>query len=136
MRAYYYLLYRIYRFYSVKMNESDIPLIYVSAISTVLIGCNLFTIYSGLYLLGYVSLVSLKVFIITLGVLWLLNHFFFVKGKQFLKYAFDTNIRGSVLIFGYIVLTIMIFILLANKNRERIFSERDNAKMEVKEVYK
>ena len=115
------------------MKEQDVPLVYVSAISTVLIGCNLFTVYSGLHFLGYISMVSLRVFVVALGVLWLLNHLLFVKGKPFLNFCFDSSSKGSLFILAYFLITISTFVFLANKNRERIFSERDKAKIEIQE---
>ena len=111
--------------------ETEVPLIYVSAISTILIAFNLFTIYATLNYFGYLTMFSLEYFVIALGILWLLNHLIFVRNKKFLDYSFNTHAVGSLLILAYILLTALSFIVLANKNRERIFSEREKAKTEL-----
>jgi hypothetical protein len=58
IRAYYYFLYRIYRFYTGKMNETQVPFFYVSVVSATLILVNLFTILGLFELLGDSSNVS------------------------------------------------------------------------------
>ncbi|SFA42877.1 hypothetical protein SAMN04488511_103187 [Pedobacter suwonensis] len=53
MRAYYYFLFRVYKFYTDRMKKNDIPLIYVASISTLLIFFNVFTVYSWLIYSDY-----------------------------------------------------------------------------------
>lgn len=78
MRAYNYLLFRLYRFYTDSIKEKDIPLIYTSTVSTVLIYFNLNTIHSYLVYKDIVKELILNKFyvLIPMGIIWILNYLF------------------------------------------------------------
>jgi hypothetical protein len=125
MRVYNYFLFRVYRFYTDKMKETQMPLFYTSAVSTVVVGFNLFTVYAILDYLDAVVMFSGKYLIlIPAGVIWTITHFFFVKGKRFLEYGFKKGVKGGFLVISYIVLTAALFITVANLNRAKLEKQR------------
>jgi len=71
VKAYYYLLYRIYIFYTEKMKEEQVPLIYVASISTLLIFINLFTLFGALSYYDLIPMFPNKYYVIaTIIILW------------------------------------------------------------------
>lgn len=107
MKAYYYLLYRIYSFYVNKMKEEQVPLVYVTSISTILIFINLFSIYGLLSYYNFILMLPNKYYVITsVFIIWILNYLLFVRDKKFLNYDFRKNNNGSVLIIIYFLLTV------------------------------
>lgn len=126
MRAYYYFLFRVYRFYTDGMKENDIPLIYVSSISTLLIFFNIFTVYSWLIYRDYLNdIIPSKYYVlIPIAIIWLLNYFVIVRRKLFLECNFNKDINGGLLIILYMVITAASFIIVANYNREKLFKHQ------------
>jgi len=117
-------MFRIYRFYTDKMKEKQIPLFYTSAISALLIGFNIFTVYAALDYFEIITMFSSKYYMLLFGgILWLLNHYLFVQHKKFLEYNFRKDFLGGILIVLYIILTGALFIWVANLNRAKIFNE-------------
>ena len=129
MRFYYYLLYRIYIVYTVYLKEKSVPLMYVSAVSTILVGGTLYTVYSIFKFLGYLPLIELNWFLGFLALLWIFNYHFLVKPSKFLDYGFKTDKKGGYIIVFCVALSVLAYITVANKNRERIFSERKKARI-------
>jgi len=125
MRAYNYLLFRLYRFYTDRIKEKDIPLIYTCTVSTALIYFNLNTVYSYLVYKDIVKELMPNKFyaLIPMGVIWILNYLFFVKGGRFLEYDFTKDIRGGILIIIYFLFTIITSIVVANYNRAKIIEQ-------------
>lgn len=123
MKPYYYLLFRIYRFYLDQMKEKDIPLIYVSAISTILIYFNLLTLLAviGILVIEVQSYISNKFFVITsLLFLWIANYYLFVRRKKFLEFNFKKNQKGGIFVFIYIIFSALSFIIFANYYRANL----------------
>jgi hypothetical protein len=118
MKIYYYLLFRIYRFYIDILKEEDIPLIFVTSVSTILIYINIYTINVVLGLFNIGPIIDSKFFVISVLIaIWIVNYVFFVKPKNFLEYNFKKNRLGGFFIIVYIILTGVLFILVANHNR-------------------
>ena len=126
MRAYYYFLFRVYKFYTDRMKENDIPLIYVASISTLLIFFNVFTVYSWLIYSDYFNdIIPSKYYIlIPIAIIWLLNYFVFVRREFFLECNFTKDIKGGLLIILYMVITAASFIIVANYNREKLLKHQ------------
>ncbi|NQX41293.1 hypothetical protein HQN84_20755 [Pedobacter steynii] len=108
------------------MKEKDIPLIYVTSISTVLIGFNFFTIYSFLvYRSFFRDIIPGKYYVLVpVGIIWILNYFAFVKRKRFLEYNFKKDLRGGMLIILYIFITAVLLVIVADKNRKKIADQK------------
>ncbi|OJV54985.1 MAG: hypothetical protein BGO31_16755 [Bacteroidetes bacterium 43-16] len=125
MRALNYLIFRVYKFYTDRMKESDIPLFSTSAVCSVLIGVNFLSI---LFLLKYFDVIKIpsnKYFaLIPISIVWILIHFCFVKPMRFLKYDFKKDIKGGVIVILYIVTTAMLSVGIANLNRTKLVKER------------
>lgn len=126
MRAYYYFLFRVYKFYTDRMKENDIPLIYVASISTLLIFFNVFTVYSWLIYSDYFNdIIPSKYYVlIPIAIIWLLNYFVFVRRELFLECNFTKDIKGGLLIILYMVITAASFIIVANYNREKLLKHQ------------
>jgi len=126
MRAYYYFLFRVYKFYTDRMKENDIPLIYVASISTLLIFFNVFTVYSWLIYSDYFNdIIPSKYYVlIPIAIIWLLNYLVFVRRELFLECNFTKDIKGGLLIILYMVITAASFIIVANYNREKLLKHQ------------
>jgi hypothetical protein len=123
MRLYSYLLYRIYFFYVDRMREEQVPLVYVTAISTVLIFVNVFTLLGLADHYGIFSLSMNKYSAaVTIAIMGTMNYFLFVRGERFLDYDFKKDLKGGMLIVLYFVMTLLLFILVANQHREKILN--------------
>jgi len=68
--------------------------------------------------------------IISLISIAFLNYWFFIRPKKFLNYGFKADKKGGFAIIGFIVLLALIFVFIANKNRDKIFKEREKARIE------
>jgi len=125
MKAYYYLLFRIYRFYTDKIKEKDFPLIYACSVSTIFFYFNLYTVYAYIVYKNYIDefIPSKYYVLIPMAVIWLLNYFFFVKRKRFLDFNFKKDVKGGMLIVAYFLFTVVIFIIIAKYQRAEIFEE-------------
>ncbi len=135
MRVYNYLLFRLYDYYSrVRKEDAGLSLYFTVTASTLII-C--FTLYTAFVYIDYYFLTSLK-FIITgklsviilMATIGFLNYWFFIKDRKFLNYNFKNDKKGGYGIIGFIVLLALSFIFIANKNREKIFKEREKVKIE------
>jgi hypothetical protein len=126
IRAYNYLLFRIYKFYTDRLKQNDSPFIYVTSVSTIFIYINLFSLY-GLLVYNNVfnDIIPGKYYVvIPLGIIWALNYFFFVKREYFLECNFKKDVKGGMLVVLYIFITISLFITIANYNRAKLFKQR------------
>lgn len=126
MKIYNYLLFRIYRFYTDVMKEKEIPLVYVTTVSTLFIGFNLYTISSYLVFKDIIhEIISSKSrVIVCLVVILFLNYVLFIKSKRFLSYNFKKDFKGGISVVFYMLFTAIIFIWVANLNRAKIFEQR------------
>ncbi|MNK03813.1 hypothetical protein D3C87_216660 [compost metagenome] len=126
MKIYSYLLFRIYRFYTDVMKEKEIPLIYVTTISSLFIYLNLFTIYGYLLYKNLIGeMISSKFQVILyIGIVLCLNYILFIKGKRFLNYGFKKDFKGGLMIAIYMLLTATSLIWVINLNRAKIFEQR------------
>jgi amino acid transporter len=70
--------------------------------------------------------------IMYMGVIGILNYRFFIKDKKFLNYNFKIDKKGGYAIIGFIAILALLFVLIANKNREKIFKERERIRIENK----
>lgn len=138
MRAYYYLLFRLYSALSEpkKQNDEKTILYLIVSTSTFLVCFLMLTIilYVDFYFFKIVNeLLPNKFSVITfMIIIGFLNYWFFIKPKKFLNYNFKADKKGGYAIIGFIVLLALMFVLIANKNREKIFKEREKARIENK----
>ncbi len=124
-KIYYYLLFRIYRFYADVMKERDMPLFYTSAVSTVFLFFNLISIYFLLENSGFISYgLNKYIILFSLCLLWMLNHFLIVKNEFFLKMNYAKKPLGGWLVILYIIFTIIFSIVEVNKHREKLLNEK------------
>ncbi len=139
MRFYYYLLFRLYKTLSDPKKENDEKTIIYLTTST-----SIFLIYFFLYTaFAYVDFYSVKFLnkivtgklsvIIIMAIIGFLNYWFFIKPKKFLNYNFKPDKKGGYAIIGFIVFLALLFIFIANKNREKVFKEREKARIENKQ---
>lgn len=125
MKAYYYLLFRIYRLYKDKNKETDSQALFsATAVSTTILCFNLITIYFLLNYFGLLPIVTNKLimvlFMVTVGCI---NHYFFVRERTFLNYCFKKDNKRGFLIVAYIIFSFIVVFIVGHFNRERIFKE-------------
>lgn len=119
MRPYYYLLFRIYRFYKDTMREKTALLFTTTAVSTLLLYFNFLT-FLGLYgiMSGYtLPHLSKPFLVLILGVASFVNYYIFVRRKNFLDFGFHKDVKGGVFILLYFLITLSLFIIVANTYR-------------------
>jgi glucan phosphoethanolaminetransferase (alkaline phosphatase superfamily) len=59
-----------------------------------------------------------------------LNYIFFVRGKKFLKLNFKEDKKEGYLIFIVFILMFIVFLILGQKNRDRIVQENERIRTE------
>jgi len=119
-KAYNYFLFRQYMFYKDTLKEKGDYTFSTSIASTVLISINLMTIY---FILDYNDLIIKipnKFYLLFFVLLvWIINYYMIVKKETFLNYNFRKDKKGGILIIGYLIVTAVSFICIANLNREK-----------------
>jgi hypothetical protein len=60
----------------------------------------------------------------------IVDYKYFIKNKVFLEKNFKTDKKGGFLIISFIILNCICLIYFANKNREKVYREREKARME------
>ena len=135
MRLYNYLLFRLYDYYNrVRKEDAVLSLYFTVTASTLLIYLFLYTAfaYVDFYSLKFLNkIVTGKTSVVCLmGIIGFLNYWFLIKPKKFLNHNFKTDKKGGYVIVGFIVLLALMFVLIANKNREKIFKEREKLRIE------
>ncbi|MEI7509924.1 MAG: hypothetical protein WCJ62_10730 [Flavobacterium sp.] len=139
MKNYYYLLFRVYTYYYKRdKNDGNLALFTTTLISSLLI---LFLIFSGILFVNVffnetflISLIPNKFWMIFyLLIIISLNYILFIKKKEFLNLNFINDKRGGYIIIYSIIILALIFVFIANKNRDKIFKEREKARIENKQ---
>ncbi|PXW08002.1 hypothetical protein C8D70_1196 [Chryseobacterium sp. CBTAP 102] len=126
MKAYYYFLFRIYRYYKDKQNENELQAIFsVITVSTLIASLTIFFFHGLLNYLGILPMYSNKFYMILFMIIvGFINYFFFIRDKNFLNYDFQKDKKGGFYIIVYIILLGILLFVLSNINREKIFEER------------
>jgi hypothetical protein len=130
MRAYYYLLFRLYNFFDKR--EKQNVLFNVTVASTIIIYVGLFTIYIFLEYLDILVIFQNKYFVIPIMVgLSLINYYVFVRHKYFLTNHLRSGLKNDLFLITCVLLIIGSYIIIANKNRAKLEEQRlPNAKLE------
>ena len=136
MKAYYYLLFRLYNNLSdPKKQNSEKTIFYlITSTSTFLLCFSTLTImlFIDFYffkILNYI-LPNKSITVLYMGVIGFLNYWFFIIDRNFLNYNFKSDKKGGYAIIGFIIFLALSFVFIANKNREKIFKEREKARIE------
>ncbi|REC61488.1 hypothetical protein DRF65_14950 [Chryseobacterium pennae] len=126
MKAYYYFLFRIYRYYKDKRNEGEFEALFsVAAVSSVILSFHLIGVYIITNYFDLVSVITNKVYMILFMIIvGCVNYYFFVRDKKFLNYGFQKDRKGGIYIIIYIFFLGISLIIVSNINREKIFEER------------
>lgn len=136
MRAYYYLLFRLYTTLSKPEKQNDEKTIIYLTVSTstfIIYFSIIFvlSIFDYIYPVFFDILVPKKYFVIIyMLVIGLLNYWFFIRNKKFLRFNFKNDKKGGYAIILYIFVLGMVLVFFANKNREKIFKEREKTRIE------
>ena len=135
MRVYNYLLFRLYDYYNrVRKEDAGLSLYFTVTASTLLIYFFLYTAfaYVDFYSIKFLNkIVTGKASVVFLmGIIGFANYWFFIRERKFVNYNFKTDKKGGYAIIGFIVFLALMFVLIANKNREKIFKERERARIE------
>lgn len=138
MKAYYYLLFRLYWFFRDSIKEGHKMSLITTSIFITMI--NLFIImalFGMFYFFRIEFSPSLgkyyKVILIpSMFVLWLINYYYFIKPRNFLRKDFKKDKKGGLFIVFVFLLIGLLFVIGANKNREKIFKERGKTRIENK----
>nr|WP_314896679.1 hypothetical protein [uncultured Flavobacterium sp.] len=139
MKPYYYLLFRIYSSLNdpKKQNDARTINILLTNTSSLLIWliCYEMIVYLSYYCFNISDLIIPNKFFVLFYMLliWIINYYYFIKGKKFLNYNFKTDKKGGYAIIGFIAILALSFVFIANKNREKIFKEREKARTESKQ---
>ena len=136
MTYYYYILYRIFNTLSnpKKQNNATTINILLTNTSTLIVWFGIYTMlsYVDYYCFNISNVLVPNEFFVFfyLVILGSLNYYFFIKDKKFLNYGFKADKKGGYLILGFIIFLVVSFVFVANKNREKISKEYENARIE------
>lgn len=111
--------------YKDKIGESTNQAFFsVIVVSSAIVCFHLIGVYLLLNYFGLIPIIMNRLYIAFLMLsVGFINYFFFIREKKFLKYGFEKDRKGGVLIVTYLLLLCVICIFIGNKNRERIFSK-------------
>lgn len=136
MKAYYYLLFRLYSQLMNPKNGYD----EITAINIITTTSTLIVYFSLLTILSFVDFYYFKILdlinqnsisvILNMFIIGIINYVYFIKDKKFLEKGFKTDKKGGYIIILFIVLNSICLVYFANKNREKIFTEREKARIE------
>lgn len=136
MKAYYYFLYRVYWHYRDSPKKGhERALITTSFISSLILYVILITIFGFLYFFqenqapSFLSNDKLKTIFIML-IIYVINYFLFIKPMRFLKKNFRKDKKGGFLIILFFIILGFLFLIGANKNRDKISKTYDKTKTE------
>lgn len=115
-------------------NEERTAIIIMTATSTFIVYFFVVTIISFIdfYFFEIFDLITPNntLVIVYISIIGILNYKYFIKDKKFLDKNLKTDKKGGYLIILFIVLNGICLIYFANKNREKIFKERERARIE------
>jgi len=118
MRLYNYLIYRIYYFYIDIIKENDLPFFITSIVITILVFFNIFSIYGFIVNLYKIYLINEIFYLISIWILiFIFNYIIIVKPGYFLEMNFNKTKKGTLGVLLYILLSIVLFIIVAEINR-------------------
>ncbi|KFF25297.1 hypothetical protein IW16_14875 [Chryseobacterium vrystaatense] len=125
MKAYYYFLFRIYRYYIDNQNENEFQAVFsATAVSTAVLSIAIISFLGVLDFLDILSIPSKKYIIFGMILLGIFNHFFFVREKKWVDYDFEKDKKGGFKII-ICILFLFLFVLIGGSfNRKKIFEER------------
>ncbi|MDR2840288.1 MAG: hypothetical protein LBV75_03330 [Paludibacter sp.] len=126
MKTYYYFLFRIYKYYKDKENDTEWQALFgVTAVSSTVIGFLIMSFYAVLTYFDVIPMFFTEYNILILAVLiMLLNYRLFIKNKKFLNFGFIKSKKGTITITLVIIAIGIQFVIIANLNRQKIFSNR------------
>jgi hypothetical protein len=136
MKLYYYFLFRLYwSFREFSKEGHKMSLISTSIASTFFLYFAIYTIMGLIWFFkGSTSLnLGIKYIFWILSfmfILWVLNYYLFIKPRNFLRQDFKKDKKGGVVLILLMVLLGFLFILGANKNREKIVKEQEKVRIE------
>ncbi|WP_379804776.1 hypothetical protein [Flavobacterium ardleyense] len=110
-------------------------LISTSLASTFFVCFTLFAIMESIYFFKVSTSVNLganyKFWILSFTfVIWFLNYYLFIKPRNFLRRDFTKDRKGGLVIVCIVFFIGILFVIGANKNREKIVEEVENARIE------
>jgi hypothetical protein len=125
-KAYYYFLFRIFRFYKDKYKYDDWEALFlVVCISTTCIYFNLFSIYALANYFDLVPMFKNKYWVLPImAIIAILNYYSFIRKKAFLECNFTKDKKGGWKVIIYFLITAAIAITIGYFNRQKIFAER------------
>ncbi len=119
-----HVLQRLHYFTS---KHNRIPYAHVTAISSLLIYTNLYSLYGILMQLNVIPdfINSKAIVVVILSIVAIVNYYVFIRHESFDDFSiYKVNNRDIFLSIVYAVTTITLFISVANHNRERISNIR------------
>jgi hypothetical protein len=137
MKAYYYLLFRLYVQLMNPKNENDErTVVYLTTSTSTFLLCFLMLtiiLFIDFYFFKILNQIFLNksITILCMIVVGFFNYWFFIKGKKFLNYNFKTDKKGGYAVIGFIAILALSFVFIANKNRDKVFKERKKARIEI-----
>lgn len=124
MKYYNYFLFRLYwSFRNLSKDNHKEAKSKTAGMSCIFLG---FTFFSLIGIANYFnvnpdpSLKNKYLLLPFIAIIYFVNYFFFIKKEKFLNQNFVKDKRGGVIIVLYIVLLAITFIIVANKNRDKI----------------
>lgn len=126
IKAYYYFLFRIYRYYKDKEKETEFQSLFgVVAVSSTLLAFNVMSVYFFLEYFNFIPPILFKSVgfdIIFMILLSLLNYLFIIRKKTFLSFGFSKDKKGGWLSIIYMILSFALIITIGSFNHQKRFS--------------
>ena len=136
MKQYNYFLFRLYWVFRDFAKEGHkMSLISTSLASSFFLYFTIYGIMGLIYFFKVSTSVNLganyKFWILSfMFILWFSNHYLFIKPRNFLRKDFKKDKKGGLVIIFVVFLIGLLFVIGANKNREKIVKERKKTRIE------
>lgn len=136
MRLYNYLLFRLYLSFRDFSKENHKKAVLLTSLASVFfLFFVIYTILGVFYFFRDSTIIDLGInyefWIIAIGfVLWFINYTFFINPQKFLRQGFKKDKLGGVIVIFVILLIGALFVIVANKNRDKIFKEFQDDKIQ------
>ncbi|PAM92259.1 hypothetical protein B4N84_25990 [Flavobacterium sp. IR1] len=133
---YYYFLFRLYSVFRDFSKEGHKKAIFSTSIaSTLFLYLNIFVVFGLIDFFKISPSVNLGdnyIFWILffMFILWVINYYLLIKPRDFLRKGFKKDKKGGVLILFFVFMLGVLFVIGANKNREKISKQQERARIE------
>lgn len=117
---YYYLLYRLYSFYSKETHDELYKSISVTILSSLIVFLPIINIYFYFGYLDFIRVFNVYWYMGSFVCFNIVNYVLFVKRRHFLDINSSRSVLKDIMLFVLVFISILMFVVVSNLNREKM----------------